>query len=148
MSEKHSGPAGVATDTARNAHDTSEGTLFGRTPQAVDGERRKLNALATLAARNPDRVRAAQGALLRLLLERAHATVDDVRAALELSDAEPARWLGCVPGELRRAGIIRRAGYVESGRAVAHCRPVSRWELADAQAARAWLRAHDPDSAG
>ena len=86
--------------------------------------------------------------MLRILLQRGSATIDMVRAAIELPDSDPARWLGCVPAELRRAGLIRRAGFTETRRAVAHARPVSVWELADADAARRWLAAHDADDAG
>ena len=106
------------------------------------GERRKLDALSTLRARHPERVHVAQVAMVRLLLERGRCTIDDVRAVLGLADGLPARWLGAVPGELRRAGIIRRAGFTETTRPVAHARPVSVWEPADAEAARAWLGVH------
>jgi hypothetical protein len=109
-----------------------------------DGAARKLSALATLAAWYPDRVRAAQRVLLGLLLDRGQATVDDLRSGLGLRDGEPSRWLGAVPGELRRAGIIARAGYAETARAVAHARPVSVWELRDRAAALAWLGEHPP----
>jgi hypothetical protein len=142
MMLEQGGPAGATTGPALNTTDARQGTLFAHALQAGDGEARKLHALGTLGTRYPDRVRHAQAALVRLLLARGECTVDDVRGLLRLPDAEPTRWLGCVPGELRRAGIIRRAGFVESRRAVAHARPVSVWELADRAAAERWLRGH------
>jgi hypothetical protein len=145
---KEIGPAGVAAGAAHEHRSERQATLFERHQQAADGERRKLEALATLRARHAGRVVTAQRAMVGLLLERNAVTIEDVRAALQLSDGEPARWLGCVPGELRRARIIRRAGFVETRRAVAHARPISEWELADRAAALAWLAANGGERLG
>lgn len=142
MMLQQSGPAGSGTGTAPSTRDAQQPTLFDSPPQPRDGARRKLDALATLQARNAERIQAAQRAMVCVLLERGRATVDDVRAELGLADTQPSRWLGAVPGELRRKGIIRRAGFIETRRAVAHARPVSVWELADGAAARAWLAAN------
>jgi len=152
MNEK-SGPRPAATGVALKTqgvlgfHDSTNGRPG---EQAADGERRKLAAHKVLRVRHPGRIRAAQVAFLKILLQRGAVTVDDVRAALELGDGERALWLGAAVGELRRAGIIARRGFVESRRAVAHARPISVWQLGDADAARRWLRANAerPDRLG
>ncbi|MEW6251505.1 MAG: hypothetical protein AB1716_12715 [Planctomycetota bacterium] len=114
------------------------------------GELEKLRAHSVLRARHAGDVAQAQAVLLRLLLANGRATVDELRAALGMGDGGRTRWLGAVAGELARAGIIRRAGWVATSRRVAHARPVSLWELADADAARAWLARCEPtaDSSG
>lgn len=110
----------------------------------AEGERRKADALALLAARRELVVRRAQRALLRALLESGTATADDVRAAVELPPDIDPKVFGAVPGSLARAGIIRRVGYAETCRPAAHARPVSVWTLADRDAAARWLADH-PD---
>lgn len=152
MTERHSGPAGVAPGAARQAQVSAQATLFALAPQDGEpgelaagrelGEARKVLALELLRARNPDRVRAAQVALIRFLCVNEEGTVEDLRAALGIPDREPARWLGAVAGELRRAGLIARAGWRETTRAVAHARPVSVWAVRDRAAAQRWLVAH------
>ncbi len=144
MMPTESGPQPAATGAARNAGDAGQPTLFLSAPPARDGAARKLDALATLQARHAGRVLTARRAMLRLLLEHGTTTVESVRAALELPDGKPAHWLGCVPTELRRAGIIRRAGFTETTRVVAHARPISVWELADRAGALTWFQEH-PD---
>ena len=59
-----------------------------------------------------------------------------------LPEGLDARCLGAVPIGLARAGIIRSAGYVRSGRPERHASPIQLWTLADRAAAIAWLRAH------
>jgi hypothetical protein len=142
MTQERGGPAGATTGAALNADAAQQPTLFDPPPQARDAQARKLHALATLQAQHGTRVLAAQRAMVRVLLERGECTIEHVRAALRLPDGKPTRWLGAVPGELRRAGIIRRAGFAETTRAVAHARPVSVWELANRAAALLWLREH------
>lgn len=108
------------------------------------GEARKLDALALLADRREAVVRRAQRALLAVLLEAGSATVDDVRAAVELPAGVGPKCFGAAPGMLARAGIIRAAGFAKTCRPTAHARPVTVWQLADRAAAVRWLTDH-PD---
>jgi hypothetical protein len=116
-----------------------------------DGERRRDAALQLLRDRRASLIRRGQRALVGQLLSTGIATADDVRASQELSPGIDPRCMGAVPGELVFAGIIRPAGYVRTARPAGHGRPVLRWQLVDAAAARAWLAAHpalpDPDPA-
>ena len=116
------------------------------TPAAgrAEGERRRDAALQLLAARREALVRRGRRALLLALLARGTATADDVRSAVELPPDVGPRCLGAVPGELARAGLIRRAGYSPSNRPLAHARPVGVWQLLDIDGARRWLATH-PD---
>ncbi len=83
-------------------------------------------------------------ALLRRLLIHGVATIDDVRGVIAVPPGVDPTCLGAVPRGLR--DIIAADGYVVTGRAVAHARPVTRWRLVDADAAVEWLRAHpDPE---
>lgn len=75
------------------------------------------------------------------LLAHGAATLDAVRENLDLGGANPVA-LGAAPGCLRRANIIRRAGYRPAARPAARSRIVTLWALADRGAALAWLRAH------
>lgn len=111
----------------------------GQGVDTADGERRKLRALAAVGTRYGGEVLREQLVLVRLLLQRGTATIDDVRAVLGLPARCNARWLGAVAHGLRAAGLIRRAGFVETRRPEAHARPVSAWELVAVDAARAWL---------
>jgi hypothetical protein len=112
-----------------------------------EGERRKRDALALLAARRAAIVRRGRRALLSRLLDGATATADDVRAVVELPPGVRPVAMGAVPGPLALAGIIRRTGYASTRRAEAHARPVTVWALADRAAALDWLAAHpdEPD---
>lgn len=110
----------------------------------AEGKRRKDIAHQLLAARRERVVRLGQRALLNRMLTYGTATADDVRAAVALPDGVSPVCLGAAPGALARLCIIRRIGFVESSRACAHARPVSVWELADREAALAWLAAHPP----
>jgi len=117
-------------------HATSEGL--------AEGDRRKFDALATLAERREIYVLRGRRALLHALLGLGNATADDVRAMVELpGDVDP-KCLGAVPGALARKGIIRAVGYRRSARPEGHARPVTVWRLADRAAAERWLREH-PD---
>jgi hypothetical protein len=113
------------------------------TPPDTGADRRNA-ALELLRRRRAALVRRGQRALLGQLLAAGTATADDVRAAVELPlDIDP-RCMGAVPGELADADIIRPAGYVRTGRPAGHARPVLRWQLANRDAALAWLTTH-PD---
>lgn len=105
------------------------------------GEKLKADALATLeAARETVILRARRALVLRLLVNGA-ATLDDVRANIDLGAANPSA-LGAVPGSLARANIIRCAGYRPAARPAARARIVTLWALADRGRAIAWLQEH------
>ncbi len=108
----------------------------------LEGERRKLGALALLEARRRVYVRRGRRALLLRLLAAGSATADDVRAAVNLPPGLNPTCFGAVSGPLATAGIIQAAGYVPTARKEGHARPVLRWRLADRAAALAWLSNH------
>ncbi|MCK4340916.1 MAG: hypothetical protein KAY37_04255 [Phycisphaerae bacterium] len=110
----------------------------------AEGERRKLDAHALLAARRAVYVLRGRRALLTALCYRGEATADDVRRAVALPDDVDPVCLGVVPGPLARAGIIESDGFAKSTRPESHARPVQVWRLADRAAAVAWLATH-PD---
>lgn len=109
-----------------------------------EGERRKADVLADLAARREVIVRRGRRAMLQRLLLEGQATSDDVRAAVELPDGVDGRCLGAVPGPLAAARIIALGGYTKTARPERHASVIGRWVLADADAARRWL-AENPD---
>jgi hypothetical protein len=112
-----------------------------------EGERRKDAAHSRLEAARKAYLRNARRKLLIRLLVAGTATADDVVEMIELIwgavyRIDP-RWRGAVPGPLARAGIIRDTGRsVKSSRPEAHARKLTDWELADRDAALAWLARH------
>jgi len=106
------------------------------------GEDLKDAALERHHLRRPALIRAAQRTLLTEALARGTATIEDARDGVEVPEGFNPKALGSVPGTLARSGIIRRVGYVTAQRPAAHARPLSLWELADPDAARAWLATH------
>ena len=110
----------------------------------AEGERRKQDAFALLAATREVVIRRAQRALLTVLLETGSGTADDVRALVELPPGVNAKCFGAAPGPLARAGIISQAGFVKTNRPEAHARPLTLWELVDRVTAMRWLDSH-PD---
>lgn len=147
MRPTESEPRPAATGAALTVQNIGDATHNGDGVQ-VTGDQLKTRALAGLGARHRDDILRAQRAMIRVLLERREGTVEDVRAGLNLPDAARTKWLGAAVAELRRAGIIRHAGWVESSRPVAHARPISLWALADSSAALTWLAEHpEPPSA-
>lgn len=106
------------------------------------GEARKKAAHVLLEARREQYIRDARRVLLTRLLEHGTATIDDVREAVELPNGIDPKCFGAVPGQLARAGIIRRIGFATTTRAIAHARPVTVWGLADAGRAQTWLASH------
>jgi hypothetical protein len=108
------------------------------------GEQKKRDVLATLEAVRKTIVEQGRRALLLKLLQSPTATSDDVRDVVKLPPGIGPSCFGSVPGKLARAGIIRQAGFVKSTRPERHANYVMRWELADHDAAIAWLRLH-PD---
>lgn len=112
-------------------------------PGAVEGDRRKLSAHATLEARRDVLISRARRVFVRLLLAGAQiVTADDLRDRVDVPESADPRFFGVVPGPLARAGIIRPAGYRKSIRPEAHARPVTAWELADGEKAQRWLATH------
>jgi hypothetical protein len=109
-------------------------------------EREQLNAdgLTLLKAQRDLYVLRGRRVLLECLLCAGEGTADDVRDNLELPPGLALTLFGAVPGELARAGIIRRVGFTPTCRPTAHGRPVTVWALADRAAADKWLREH-PD---
>lgn len=87
-------------------------------------------------------------ALLKALLRRGYATIDDVRAKVALLPGVNPKVFGCVPEELVTLGMIERVGYKQTDRPVAHARTVSIWRLADREAAKRWLKANPALSTG
>ena len=107
-----------------------------------EGRRRKDFALSVLESRREWFVIEGRRILLTELLAKGTASADDVRERLALPpDIGPA-CLGAVPRPLALAGVIRKSGFVTTSRPEAHARPVTRWELVDAAAARQWLANH------
>jgi len=112
------------------------------TRPTAEGERRKSAAFALLAAHREAMIRRARRELLKVLLDRGEATIDDVRAVVPVPDGINPKALGPVPGGLAEAGIIVAHGYAKSTRPEAHARPVQVWRLADRAAAIHWLAMH------
>lgn len=110
-----------------------------------DGERLKGEALDLLAQRRQVYVRRGQRALVVALLERGHATADDVRSVVDLpADLDP-KLFGAVPKALVAAGVIAAAGYGKTTRSTAHARHLTVWRLVDAALAESWLLDHPDD---
>lgn len=110
----------------------------------AEGEQRRDEAFALLADQRAVYVLRGRRALMRALLENETASADDVRALVDLPPSIDPRCLGSVPVALVRAGIIRAAGFVRSGRPERHASWLQLWELADRAGALKWL-AENPD---
>jgi len=111
-------------------------------PNGANGQERKRGALHLLKETRAPVIRRGQRFLLQRLLNRGVASIDDVRAVIDIPSGVNPKCLGAVPGALAKAGIIERAGYHNSDRPEAHARPVSVWRLVDREAAEQWLRDH------
>jgi hypothetical protein len=106
---------------------------------AVAGEGGRLRdaALASHQSKHDAKLRQAESILLRVLLDRGSATIDDLRGLVEI---EPnARWLGALPKRLVGLEIVVHDGYVSSSRETSHARPVARWRMVGRAAAEARL---------
>jgi hypothetical protein len=88
------------------------------------GELLKRDALALLEATRETVILRARRIFVAHLLEHGEATADAARHGLDLRGINPVA-LGCVPGPLARAGIIRKVGFEQSTRSEAHARPVA-----------------------
>jgi hypothetical protein len=121
---------------------------------SYEGESRKRAAHALLAARREIYVRRGKRALLLRLLDTPEATIDDVRAVVELPPEINPKLFGPVVAHLADAGIIRGIGSTKSKRPEAHARKIDVWALTDRAAALSWLAANPdqpdqgPDAAG
>ncbi len=120
-----------------------------RTVGRAVGEARRDAAHALLLAWRGVTIRRAQRALLQRLLVADTATVDDVRAEVDLPEGVNPVCFGAAPGALAKAGIIAADGFARTSRPVGHARPVTVWRLTDRAAALRWLAANrdlpDPD---
>ncbi len=105
----------------------------------ADGEARRDAALNHLRVRRADLIRECTAAALRVVLEGGQVCADDIRALVPIPPDISPKLVGCVFRDLSDARILRRAGFRTSARPIAHARPVSLWQLADAAAALAWL---------
>jgi len=114
----------------------------GNSPNEPTGEDLKDAALRRHHLRRPALIRAAQRSLLTEALARGPVTIDDARGGVEVPEGFNPKAFGAVPGTLARCGILRSIGFVKSLRFEAHARRVTLWELADRDAAMAWLATH------
>ena len=122
-------------------------SLFDAAPTvngAADAEARRDKTLSILRVRRANLIRECTAAALRAALDRGEVCADDVRAVVPIPGDISPKLVGVVFRDLADARILRRAGYRPSTRPAAHARPVSVWQLADADAALAWLTAHPP----
>src|SRR5437870_5719823 len=74
----------------------------------------------------------------------AQSTIDPVRAAVPLPSIIDPRCVGAAVRGLATLRLIHRAGLARSVRPMAHGRDLPVWEIADHDAASAWLADH-PD---
>lgn len=113
----------------------------------AEGERHKAEAFDHLESHREGYLTPARRAMLLRLLDVGTATADDVRENVTLPPGIDPTCFGAVPRPLAKAGIIRRTGFINTARPVAHARPVAVWELVDATKALIWLADH-PDQPG
>lgn len=108
------------------------------------GESRRDAALALLRAHRAALVRDLTRATVRLAVDRNTVTADDVRAVVPIPPGIRPVVVGAALRDVALSGIVRRIGYRPSTRPAAHARPLAVWQLADRDAALAWLAAHPP----
>lgn len=115
-----------------------------KTPSvSTEGETRRDEALNLLRGRRANLICDCTAAALRVALDRGEVCADDVRAVVPIPGDISPKFVGVVFRDLADAGILRRAGFRPSTRPAAHARPLSVWQLADADAASAWLNAYN-----
>lgn len=116
-------------------------TLFDHAPDnnGADGEALRDEALNRLRDHRPELIRQCTVAAIHVALDTGEVCADDVRALVPIPAGLTAHFVGCVFKDLAAAGILRRDGYQNSKRAIAHARPISHWRLADAVIATARL---------
>lgn len=110
----------------------------------AEGERRKRRAHDLLELYRAALLRRARRAMVADVVANGVTSIEAVRSQVPVPAGIDPRVFGAVPGALKSAGVIRFAGYTLTTRAEAHARPISRYELADPDAALVWLRSN-PD---
>jgi len=110
-------------------------------PTGADGEALRDAALNLLRVRRGELIREFTAATIRVAIERGEVTADDVRPLVPIPPDISPKLVGCVFRDLADAGILRRDGFRNSTRPVAHSRPLSVWKLANAAGASAALAA-------
>jgi len=110
----------------------------------MNGEQRRDAVLEYHDTANAGVLVRGRRAFLAALLAKGEATADDVYGAVDLPAGVDPRCLGAVPHPLRRAGVIRAAGFVTSARPERNGSIIRRWELVDRGKAERWLADH-PD---
>ena len=113
-----------------------------KTTDAKEAEKRKTANLDHLEDRHASLILELRRALLRAILERGQASIDDVRDSALLPATANPTLLGAVPKSLTTLGIITQGGFIKSTRPEAHGRPVSIWKIANREAALKWLEEH------
>lgn len=105
----------------------------------LEGEARRDAALNLLRQHRAALIRQFQFAAIRVALETGEVTADDVRPLVEIPPGISPKLVGTAFRDLADAGFLRRDGFRNSRRALAHARPLSVWRLADPAAAAAFL---------
>jgi hypothetical protein len=114
------------------------------TAGGAEGERLRDEALDRLRLCRAALVRRVQRVYLDQLLTHGPSTSDPVRALVPIPPRIDPRLVGAAVRQLAELGLLRRAGLGRSERPEAHRRDLAVWEVADRDAAVAWLAAH-PD---
>lgn len=94
-------------------------------------------AIESLKKRHKAIVRKCQRYVVEIVLSGSAATADDLKHVD--SGKRHRGFVGAVFRELRRQGIIFADGYLQSGIAKNHARPVGVWKCVDVDRARQWL---------
>ncbi len=84
-------------------------------------------------------------AMLRLLIEKPSATVNDLREVYPLREGIKPAVYGTILQSLARLKLIRPVSREQTSRPIAHARKIERWELTDLQRAIEWLRGQGHD---
>ena len=108
------------------------------------GEQLRDKALDLLAEHRSELILELQRCAMRIALDRADFTADDVREAMPIPIGTNPVVLGSAIGSLSRGGYLKQIGYRKSTRAVAHRRPVAIWYAQDKEACQHWLDNHKP----
>lgn len=101
----------------------------------AEGEALRDGALTHHRVHRSELIRQFTAVALRVALDSGEVCADDVRALVPIPLGISPTFVGCVFRDLADAGILRRDGYQNSKRPLAHARPISRWRLADRSAA-------------
>ena len=107
-----------------------------------EGERLRDEALNLLRTHRARLIRELTRAAVLIALERGTVCADDVRDRVPIPSEINPVIVGAAMRDVADAGIITRAGYRKTCRAIAHARPLTVWQLVDREAAVAWLRDH------